>query len=186
MITNRTRAEGPGQLLNKPLIFWSLMMSPMYSKFQQKWWDALPPLSHVDNMMTSSNGHIFRVTDPLCGEFTGHRWILRTKASDVELWCLLWSATWINGWVNNREGDDLRRHRAHYDVIVINGPRCNNGENTCSLSEFAELTNAASTYIKVVGITLLASPIRWASLAVFWTGWKDTWTIKLFHCAWIS
>ena len=22
-------------------------------------------------MMTSSNGHIFRVTDPLCGEFTG-------------------------------------------------------------------------------------------------------------------
>ena len=26
-------------------------------------------------MMTSSNGNIFRVTDPLCGKFTGHRWI---------------------------------------------------------------------------------------------------------------
>ena len=25
---------------------------------------------------------------------------------------------WINGWVNNREAD-LRRHRAHYDVIVM-------------------------------------------------------------------
>ena len=25
----------------------------------------------------------------------------------------------INGWVNNREADDLRRHRAHYDVIVM-------------------------------------------------------------------
>ena len=25
--------------------------------------------------MTSSNGHIFRVTGPLCGEFTGDRWI---------------------------------------------------------------------------------------------------------------
>ena len=25
------------------------------------------------NMMTSLNGNIFRVTDPLCGEFTGHR-----------------------------------------------------------------------------------------------------------------
>ena len=25
----------------------------------------------------------------------------------------------INGWVNNREGGDLRRHRAHYDVIVM-------------------------------------------------------------------
>ena len=28
---------------------------------------------------------------------------------------------WINGWVNNREASDLRRHRAHYDVIVM-GP----------------------------------------------------------------
>ena len=26
---------------------------------------------------------------------------------------------WINGWVNNREASDLRRHRAHYDVIVM-------------------------------------------------------------------
>ena len=27
---------------------------------------------------------------------------------------------WINGWVNNREAGDLRRHRAHYDAIVMN------------------------------------------------------------------
>ena len=26
---------------------------------------------------------------------------------------------WIKHWVNNREADDLRRHRAHYDVIVM-------------------------------------------------------------------
>ena len=26
---------------------------------------------------------------------------------------------WINGWVNNRETGDLRRHRAHYDVIMM-------------------------------------------------------------------
>ena len=37
-------------------------------------------------MMTSSNENIFRVTGPLCGEFTGPRWIPR-KASDAELWC---------------------------------------------------------------------------------------------------
>ena len=30
-------------------------------------------------MMTSSNGNIFRVTGPLCGEFTGHRWNPRTR-----------------------------------------------------------------------------------------------------------
>ena len=44
-------------------------------------------------MMTSSNGNIFRVTDPLCGEFTSLRWIPRTKASDAELWCFLWFAS---------------------------------------------------------------------------------------------
>ena len=44
------------------------------------------------SMMTSSNGSIFRVTGHLCGEFTGPRWIPHTKASDAELWCLLWSA----------------------------------------------------------------------------------------------
>ena len=54
-------------------------------------------------MMTSSNGNIFHVTGLLCGEFTGHRWIPCTKASDVELWCFLWSAAWINGCVNTDE-----------------------------------------------------------------------------------
>ena len=36
--------------------------------------------------MTSSNGNIFRVTGPLCGEFTGDRRSPHTKASDAELW----------------------------------------------------------------------------------------------------
>ena len=53
-------------------------------------------LSHFQwSMMTSSNGNIFRITWLLAicgGEFTGHRWILRTKASDADLWCFLWSA----------------------------------------------------------------------------------------------
>ena len=44
------------------------------------------------DMMTSSNGNIFRVTGPLWVEFTDHQWIPLTKASDVELWCFLWSA----------------------------------------------------------------------------------------------
>ena len=43
-------------------------------------------------MMTSSNGNIFRITGPLCGEFTDHRWIPLTKATDRKLWCFLWSA----------------------------------------------------------------------------------------------
>ena len=47
---------------------------------------------HQKNMMTSSNGKISRVTGPLSGEFTGNRWIPRTKASNEEFWCFLWSA----------------------------------------------------------------------------------------------
>ena len=46
----------------------------------------------ANRMMTSSNGNIFRVTVPLCGEFTDHQWIPLTKASVAELWCFLWSA----------------------------------------------------------------------------------------------
>ena len=33
--------------------------------------------------------------------------------------------TWINGWVNNRETGDLRRHRAHHDVIVMTSHHTN-------------------------------------------------------------
>ena len=49
-------------------------------------------LSHTLNMMTSSNGNIFRVTGPFWEEFTGHRWIPLTKASNAELYWFLWSA----------------------------------------------------------------------------------------------
>ena len=68
-------------------------------------------------MMTSSNGSIFRVADHLCGEFTGHRWIPRAKASDVEL--SSFELRRIFCWVNNREAWDLRLHRVHYDVTVM-------------------------------------------------------------------
>ena len=64
-------------------------------------------LSH--GMMTSSNANNFHVTGPLCGEFTGHR--------DAELWYFLWSAP--EQTVHNWDAGDSRRHRAHYDVIVM-------------------------------------------------------------------
>ena len=52
---------------------------------------TMPIILH--HMMMSSNGNIFCVTGHLCGEFTSPRWIPRTKASDAELWCFLWSAS---------------------------------------------------------------------------------------------
>ena len=69
-------------------------------------------------MMTSSNGNIFRVTGPLCGEFTGDQW-----RGDKAQWrgALMFSliCAWMNSWVNNGEDGDLRRHRTRYDVTVM-------------------------------------------------------------------
>ena len=71
------------------------------------------------NMMMSSNGNIFRVTDPLCGEYTGHRWIPPHKRQWCEALMSSLICAWINGWVNEDEAGDLRRYHAHHDVIVM-------------------------------------------------------------------
>ena len=53
---------------------------------QPWWWPSCPEYSSFStgSMMMSSNRNIFRLTGHLRGEFTGHRWIPRTKASDAE------------------------------------------------------------------------------------------------------
>ena len=47
-------------------------------------------LTNTPCMMTPSNGNILRETGPLWGESTGHKLIPLAKATDAELWCLLW------------------------------------------------------------------------------------------------
>ena len=75
--------------------------------------DNFRKMTTFQSTMTSSNGNIYRVTGPLCGEFTGHK----------GQWCgtLMFSliCAWTNGWVNNRDTSDLRRRRAHCDVTVM-------------------------------------------------------------------
>ena len=57
------------------------------------------------------------------------RWIHRSPVNSPhkgqwrELCCFLWSVPWINSLVNNCEAGDLRRNRAHYDVIVMPKPK---------------------------------------------------------------
>ena len=58
----------------------------LHGSFPWEYWMVM------DYTMTSSNGNIFRVTGHLCRELTGHRGSPRTKVSDAELWCFLWSA----------------------------------------------------------------------------------------------
>ena len=49
---------------------------------------------------------------------------------------------WVNGWVNNREAGDLRRHRAHYDVIVMANHvmKCISGWFGCGLFHNSRIT----------------------------------------------
>ena len=58
-------------------------------------------------MLTSSNGKHFRVTGPMCGEFTGHQ----------RMFSLI--RGWTNGWTNYKDAGNLRCHYAHYDVTVM-------------------------------------------------------------------
>ena len=79
-------------------------------------------LFDTKRMMTSSNGNIFRVTGHLCGEFTGLRWIPRTKASDAELWCFLWCARLSKhsrGWWFETLSHPLWRHRNGLHELML-------------------------------------------------------------------
>ena len=87
------------------------------------------PLSLHDDVI---NGNIFRVTGPLCGEFTDHRWIV--SQSPV--------ARLFDIFFDSREAGDLKRHRAHYNVSVM---------TICYVAMFrrADITLYIGTPIKV-------------------------------------
>ena len=65
---------------------------------------------------------------------------------------------WINRWVDHREAGDLRRHGAHYDVIVM----------TPKLPIITPITNRPIF-------------IRWINCFI-WIFRRDTCRLKLRHC----
>ena len=72
-------------------------------------------------MITSWNGNFVRIIGPLCGKFTGDRWILLTKASDSGFAVLSLICARTNGWVNNRDTGNLTPSRSLWR-------HCNSGE----------------------------------------------------------
>ena len=87
----------------------------------------------VEGIRTGKNNHLLRIwwrhqmetfsallalcvgNSPVTGEFPTQRPV--TPSFDVFFDLCLNSS--MNDWLNNREAGDLRRHRAHYDVIVM-------------------------------------------------------------------
>ena len=102
-----------------PYVFWATHQHCQHLNQDVFAYDKMLLKTFFIIMMTSSNGKIFRVTGHLCGEFTGPWWIPLTKGQWHGALMFSLICVWINDWVNNREAGDLRRYRAHYDVIVI-------------------------------------------------------------------
>ena len=83
------------------------------------------PNPRVNRMMTSSNGNIFRVTGPLCGEFTGpgefptQRPVTRSfdVSVDLRLNKRLSKHTW--GWWFETLSGPLWRHRNGFEHIAV-------------------------------------------------------------------
>ena len=50
-------------------------------------------------------------------------WHIEAFSNSIHVWGhffdVFFDLRLSNGWVNNREAGDLRRYRAHYDVIVM-------------------------------------------------------------------
>ena len=71
-------------------------------------------------MMKSSNAHF-----PLCWPFVRgiHRSPVNSPHKGQCRGAFIFSliCVWTNDWVNNREADNLKRYRTHYDVIVMIG-----------------------------------------------------------------
>ena len=75
----------------------------------------------IENMITSSNGNIFRVTGLLCWEFTGHQGIPLTKASNAEVDVFfdlhLNRQSW--GWWFETPSLPFWRHRNEYNITMV-------------------------------------------------------------------
>ena len=117
----------PYQLLIKMSIFESQFLHRAHLPRRGPWnYTATSQLHGIlnavvgnsEDMMTSSNWNISRVTGPLCREFTGHHNPPHKGQWRGGLVFSLICAR-ANNWANDRDAGHLRRQRAHYDVIVM-------------------------------------------------------------------
>ena len=116
-------------------------------------------MTHAHFMMMSSNGNILRVTDPLCGESPqSGQW---RGALMFSLICV-----WIKDWVNNREADDLRRHRGLYDVPVMCTHQTYCGHTRIYMIRNAYIVNAHSHTLSTHTRIHFACSLAWIKCKV--------------------
>ena len=91
------------------------------SQYQGRWWmnyrKLVVSLPKESFMMTSSNGHIFRITCRLWGESTGQRHWSPVDSPHKGHWRGALMVSLLNEQLQSDAGD-LGRHRTHYYVTV--------------------------------------------------------------------
>ena len=86
---------------------WGFQVQPLLEGLSKSWHDDVIKWKHFPRYWLFVRGiHRSPVNSPHKGQWRG--------ALMFSLIC-----AWINGWVNNCDAGDLRRRRAHYDVIVM-------------------------------------------------------------------
>ena len=114
-----------------------LWKSPIHKAFM---WESIGVGDNFDDDVIKWN--IFRVTGHLCGEFAGHWWIPRAKASDAELWYFFdlcqneWLSKQSRGWWFETPSCPLWRHCnvsmwMHYHIETRSNHRWVPYQNDC-------------------------------------------------------
>ena len=130
----------------------------------------------LQSMMTLSNGNICRVTGLLCGEFTGPRWIPHTNGQWRGALMFSLICVWMNDWVNTREAGDLRRHRAHYDVIIMSAKDTTQTPIIC-FRECDRFQRFIPQYLTHWGRDKMAASFR----TTFWNAFSS---MKMYELRW--
>ena len=92
-----------------PVLFWTVDIAPIY-EVPKRSHDDVVKWKHFPRYWPSEKGiHWSLVNSPHQGQWR--------EALMFSLICV-----WTNGWANHRNAGGLRRHRAHYDVVVTRPP----------------------------------------------------------------
>ena len=120
---------------------------PNWSRHLTRWHDGVIQWKHFPRYWPFVRGiHRCPVSSPHKGQWRG--------ALMFSLICV-----WTNGWVNNHKAGDLRRYRAHYDVIVMR-PRQNGHRFADDIFKFIFLIENCCIMI-LFPIVQLTICLRW-------------------------
>ena len=91
------------------------------------------------------------------------------------------NCVWINSWINNREAGDLRRHRAHYDVIVMKShanchPFCGGWHNFATTATVFNLWNQTQSQSR----TMCCFPVvsHWQLTFIIYSAWWNGFSLN--------